>query len=69
MEKSGRFSEVIHDHDRRAEVGWQISEQAFVCVETAGGAAYANEGEVVTHSTPAGAAFKFSAPRNKVPAP
>jgi hypothetical protein len=47
MQEGGRRSKVIDDNDGRAEIGWQMPEQARIGVESAGGTTYADQRKVL----------------------
>jgi hypothetical protein len=52
MQLHGRFesdSKVIYDHDRHAEIGWQMPEEAGIGVESPGGTTYADQWKTLSH--------------------
>jgi hypothetical protein len=49
VKEGGRMSQVIDDHDRDAEIGWKVPQQACVRVEAPGGATYANQRKALIH--------------------
>lgn len=52
VKESGRGSQVIDDDDRNGEIGRQIPQSAYVCVESSGGATDANQRKVMIHFHP-----------------
>lgn len=62
MEQRGRLSQVIDDDDRYAEIGRQVPQQAYVCLEASSGAADANQWEILIHFN------RFSARQQFAPA-